>query len=82
MFFISKTIIFISLIYIHFYFYQETHPGAVLSVLWLFSQVKNLDSLMCNLFQHVLPRLKQKRVAEYLPKVIISSIFFSVIHIY
>lgn len=55
----------------------ETHPGSVLSVIWLYSQSKNAQSYLSILFWLVLPRLKQKKVAEYLPKLlddIISSL--------
>lgn len=48
----------------------ETHPGAVLSVIWLYSQAKTAEALMSVLFWLVLPRLKQKKVADYLPKIL------------
>merc|ERR1719431_302411 len=48
----------------------ETHPGAGLSVIWLFCQTKSVKSLMSVLFWIVLPRLKQKKVAECLPKLL------------
>jgi len=48
----------------------ETHPGAVLSIIWMFTRVKEFKSLMSVLFWLVLPRLKQKKIAEYLPKLL------------
>ena len=49
---------------------SETHPGAVLSIIWMFTRVKEFKSLMSVLFWLVLPRLKQKKIAEYLPKLL------------
>ena len=53
------------------WFISETHPGAVMSVLWMIGQVKEFEPLMASLFWLVLPKLKQKKVAEYLPQVTI-----------
>jgi len=49
---------------------NETHPGAVMSVLWMIGQVKEFEPLMASLFWLVLPKLKQKKVAEYLPQIL------------
>lgn len=40
-----------------------------MSVLWMIGQVKEFEPLMASLFWLVLPKLKQKKVAEYLPQV-------------
>ena len=42
-----------------------------MSVLWMIGQVKEFEPLMASLFWLVLPKLKQKKVAEYLPQVTI-----------
>jgi len=48
----------------------ETHPGAVLSVIWLYWQANTCEAKFSVLFWLVLQRLKQKKVHEYLPKLL------------
>ena len=65
----SKWFELIRCFYLTNWFISETHPGAVMSVLWMIGQVKEFEPLMASLFWLVLPKLKQKKVAEYLPQV-------------
>ena len=41
-----------------------------MSVMWMINQVKEFEPLMASLFWLVLPKLKQKKVAEFLPLIL------------